>query len=205
MNIFKRIKKYFKKADWDDITLEKFYKIQDVLASVDEYTENNIKEIVYGIDTSDMSITELSKYDISFLEKELPLKNVKLKHTYVLNGREYDSNINLTMIRTNQFIDFTTYTKEKDIRYEKLLSVFIVPKGHKYNDGYNITEVQEDILQMPIAVVQSLAFFMMEQFRAFAVIFQRYLETEAKTMPKELQKITTETAKTIKDLVSFQF
>lgn len=205
MNIFKRIKKYFKKADWNDITLEKFYKIQDVLASVDEYTENNIREIVYGIDTSDMSITELSKYDISFLEKELPLKNVKLKDKYVLNGREYDSNINLTMIRTNQFIDFTTYTREKDIRYEKLLSVFIVPKGHKYNDGYNMKEVQEDILQMPIAVVQSLAFFMMEQFRTFAVIFQRYLETEAKKMPKELQKITTEASKTIKDLVSFQF
>lgn len=205
MNIFKRIKKYFKKADWDDITLEKFYKIQDVLASVDEYTENNIKEIVYGIDTSDMAISELGKYDISFLEKELPLKNVKLKETYVLNGREYDSNINLTMIRTNQFIDFTTYAREKDIHYEKLLSVFIVPKGHKYNDGYNMKEVQDDILQMSIADVQSLAFFMMEQFRAFAIIFQRYLETEAKTMPKEFQKITNQAAKTIKDLASFQF
>lgn len=205
MNIFKRIKKHFKKADWDDITLEKFYKIQDVLSSVDEYTENNIKEIVYGIDTSDMAISELGKYDISFLEKELPLKNVKLKDTYVLNGRKYDSNINLTMIRTNQFIDFTAYTREKDIHYEKLLSVFMIPKGHNYNDGYDLTEVQDDILQMTIADVQSLAFFMMEQFRAFAVIFQQYLETEVKTMPKELQKIMAEASKTIKDLASFPF
>ena len=152
-----------------------------------------------------MAISELGKYDISFLEKELPLKNVKLKYTYILNGRKYDSNINLTMIKTNQFIDFTTYTREKDVRYEKLLSVFMVPNGHKYNDGYNMKEVQDDILQMSIADVQSLAFFMMEQFRAFAVIFQRYLETEMKTMPKDLQKIMTEASKTIKDLASFQF
>lgn len=202
-NLFNR-KKELKKATWEDITLGMFYKIRDILACTDEFTIPNLIELIYKVDVTNLSITKTSQYDISFLEKELPTKNVKLKDTYILNGRKYSSNINLTEVTTAQFIDFTNYSKEKDARYEKLLSVFVVPKGHRYNDGYDLMEVQDDILQMPIADVQSLAFFMIEQFRAFAIIFQHYLMEEASKMPKDLQKITKDAAQTITNLVSFQ-
>ena len=202
-NLFNR-KKELKTATWKDITLEMFYKLRDILACPDEFTIANIIELIYKVDVTNLPITETSKYDISFLEKELPIKNVKLKDKYVLNGRKYSSNINLTEVTTAQFIDFTNYSKEKEVRYEKLLSVFMVPEGHRYNDGYDLMEVQDDILQMPIADVKSLAFFMIEQFQAFALIFQHYLTEEASKMPKELQKITKDAAQTITNLASFQ-
>lgn len=198
-------KKRFHRATWSDISLAKFYKIIELVKEPDEYTEDNLREVVYGIDPTQYSITELSKYDISFLGQPIETKNVKLKDTYVLNGHKYRSNINLTTVKTNQFIDFTNYARENDKCCEKLLSVFFVPEGHQYNDGYDIREVQEDLKQLDIATVQSLAFFMMEQFRAFAIIFQQYLEKEAKTMPKELQKTANQAAQTIRDLASFQF
>lgn len=203
MNIFKRIKKIFKKVGWSDITLEKFYKIQELVEQPDEYTENNIRDIVYGIDSASMSLTELANYSIDFLQTPIKNKNVKLQDTYVLNGREYESNINLTMIRTNQFIDFTNYSKEDNVSYEKLLSVFMVPKGHQYNDGYDMREVWDDLKQLDIVTVQSLSFFMIQQFRAFAAIFQRYLVTTAEKMPKEIKLPMEKAAAIIQDLVSF--
>lgn len=193
-------KKSKKEMSWSDITLEKFNQIQDILACVDEYTEANLVEAIYGVDTSNMSITELKQYDLSFMQSPIKNENIKLEEKYILNGRRYNSNINLTVIRTSQFNDFTNYAKEDNTPYEKLLSVFIIPEGHNYNDGYNIREVQDDIRKLPITVVMSMAFFMTKQLQMFAIIFQSYLAEETKKMnipTEEKKKMLEEIDKTI--------
>lgn len=193
-------KKSKKEMSWSDITLEKFHQIQDILACVDEYTEANLVEAIYGVDTSNMSITELKQYGLSFMQSPIKNENIKLEEKYILNGRRYNSNINLTVIRTSQFNDFTNYAKEDSNNYEKLLSVFIIPEGHNYNDGYNMREVQDDIRQLPITVVMSMAFFMTKQLQMFAIIFQSYLAEETKKMnipTEEKKKMLEEIDKTI--------
>lgn len=197
--MFKWFKKKKNKKNWEDITLSQFYQISDILEVDDDYTENNLIEVIYGVDVSNLKVTELDNYDISFLSKPIKNRNVKLKERYTINNREYDSNINLTEVRTNQFIDFTSYVRSDKLEYEKLLSVFFIPKGHKYNDGYDLREVQEDLLQLDIVTIQSLGFFMIKQYQLFAVIFQRYLEKlgEKREELKEMSKI-------IKTLVSSQ-
>ena len=193
-------KKSKKEMSWSDITLEKFHQIQDILACVDEYTEANLVEAIYGVDTSNMSITELKQYGLSFMQSPIKNENIKLEEKYILNGRRYNSNINLTVIRTSQFNDFTNYAKEDSNNYEKLLSVFIIPEGHNYNDGYNMREVQDDIRKLPITVVMSMAFFMTKQLQMFAIIFQSYLAEETKKMnipTEEKKKMLEEIDKTI--------
>lgn len=98
MSLFK--KKTIKKT-WNDITLNQFYKIQELLSDPDEYTECNLRQVIYGVDTSNMTIEESVKYDITFLGNEIDKKNVKLKETYYLNGKKYRSNINLTKVTTS--------------------------------------------------------------------------------------------------------
>lgn len=61
-----------------------------------------------------------------------------------------------------QFIDFQTFAKEPDKNVVQLLSVFLVPQGHKYNDGYDVREVQAAI-RSSLSVqdaMEAMAFFL---------------------------------------------
>lgn len=48
-------------------------------------------------------------------------------------------------LETCQYIDFKTYAPDVDNRMVELLSVILVPRGHRYNEGYDIIELQEAI------------------------------------------------------------
>lgn len=55
-------------------------------------------------------------------------------------------------LETCQYIDFQTYIADMENRMVELLSVILVPKGHRYNEGYDIIELQRDIReQMTVA------------------------------------------------------
>lgn len=164
---------------WNDITLAQFKAIKDVLSEEDDYTTFNILDIVYDIDSSNMPISELSNYSIEFLKQNVP--NVKLKDKYVLNGTTYCSNFNLTVVKTGQFVDYQNYIKQ-GAALEKLLSVFFTPEGHTYNDGYDIKQVQDDLLTLDIATVYSAAFFFKTQLSIYTHLFQQSLIHQVKKM-----------------------
>lgn len=48
-------------------------------------------------------------------------------------------------LETCQYIDFQTYAPDLDRYLVEFLSVILVPKGHRYNEGYDILEVQKAI------------------------------------------------------------
>ena len=137
---------------WKDITLRQFNKIQDLLQEIDEYTTLNIIDVIYDVDSADMPAMEvMNKYahSLDFLMTTIPT-NEKLKDVYTINQREYNSNINLTQMTTAQFVDYQNYSKENPVDISKCLSVFIIPKGHTYNDGYDLKQVQDFLLhQLP--------------------------------------------------------
>ena len=132
---------------WKDITLRQFNKIQDLLQEIDEYTTLNIIDVLYDVDSANMPAMDvMNKYahSLDFLMTTIPT-NEKLKDVYTINQREYNSNINLTQMTTAQFVDYQNYAKENPVDISKCLSVFIIPKGHTYNDGYDLKQVQDDI------------------------------------------------------------
>lgn len=146
---------------WKDITLRQFNKIQDLLQEIDEYTTLNIIDVIYNVDSADMPAMEvMSKYanSLDFLTTTIPT-NEKLKETYTINNREYNSNINLTQMTTAQFVDYQNYSKLNPVDISKCLSVFVIPKGHTYNDGYDLKQVQDDIKDLDMVTINTLAFF----------------------------------------------
>lgn len=186
-----------------EITLKDWYEIQDIMSVQDEYTIFNLIDYFYGIDSTSLPLTELSKYDISFLNDFNNLDRVKLQDEYVINGTTYVGHTDLTKINVAQFIDFQNYVKVQPIRYEKVMSVFIMPKGCKYNEGYDMKKVQQDLLELPFIVVQKLAFFFEIQLQMFVKLFLFYLTQDLKKMDgekakqaakliEEMQAITTE-------------
>lgn len=182
------------KRDWKDITLREFYKIQDIMSVEDEWTVYNLLDYIYKIDSTNMPITEVTKYDISFLNDIDKYKDIKVQDKYTINGTTYEGFVDLTKITVAQFVDYQNYVKEKPMKYENILSVFIIPEGHTYNDGYDLAKAKEDILDMPFVIVQKVAFFLTKQLEAFVQIFLYYSKEEVKKMkiPKEKKQILIE-------------
>ena len=175
---------------WKDITLRQFNKIQDLLQEIDEYTTLNIIDVLYDVDSANLPAMEvMNKYahSLDFLMTTIPT-NEKLKDTYTINQREYNSNINLTQMTTAQFVDYQNYSKENPVDISKCLSVFIIPKGHTYNDGYDLKQVQDDIKDLDMVTINTLAFF-------FKKLYILLLETTLLCLTQDMKKMNIPTEK----------
>lgn len=171
---------------WNNIT---YRQLLDIKEAVNIEDENErvcaIMEAVFGEDVLDLPLKEFTEKcnELSFLQKPIPndlhVKNIKV------NGREYYFDGLLGNITTAQYIDFQNYQKNED--EQKAFSVFIIPKGHKYNDGYDMEQVFNDILDIPVPVLFSASFFFSRQFELFIKIFRRYSIKQMKKLglPKE--------------------
>lgn len=172
---------------WDDITLEKFYKIQEFISEPDDWTTYNLVDLIYDVDCQNMPLSELGKFSLDFLTQ--PINKVKVNKIIDINGRKYNTNVDLTKVTVAQFIDYQNYSKMEQPKYEDLLSVLIWPVEAKdYNSGYDINVVKQDILQMPITVIQTLAFFFLKQIEIFTVLFLYYSKEEIMKMNLEENK-----------------
>lgn len=164
-----------KSRNWSNISLKDFYEMQNIIAVQDDYTLYNLLDYLYDIDSSNMPIQEVKQYSLSFLNDNIDDVDID---TY--QDEKYDINLDITKVSVAQFIDYQNYVKEKEIRYEKILSVFVIPKGHEYNDGYSLKEVQEDILNWQFAIVKKISFFFATQLTTFVTLFLYYSKEEMK-------------------------
>lgn len=175
---------------WSDISLKQFKEIEK-LNSIEDNDDKmfQVCQIIYGDDVLDLPLNEFKKKvkELSFLSKKIKTETPPKK--FNVNGREYYLDGLLGRITTKQFIDFQNHSKSNFI--EGMLSVFIIPKGHKYNDGYDMEQVFEDIMDMPITLTNSIAFFFKIQFVKSLEIFQSYLTkmTKKTEMTKEMKPI----------------
>ena len=171
---------------WNDITYRTLLDIREA-SNIEDENERvfAIMEAVFGEDVLDLPLKNFNEKckELQFLQKEIPndlhVKDIKV------NGRSYYFDGLLGKITTAQYIDFQNYQKNND--EQKSFSVFIIPKGHKYNDGYDIEQVFNDILDIPVPVLFSASFFFSRQFELFIRIFRRYSIKQMKKtgLPKE--------------------
>lgn len=168
-NFFKK-KRTIQDKSWKDITVAKYYQIVELLKEQDDYTAMNLIDVIWEVDSFSMPATEANLYaaKLSFLTKDID--NVIPKKHYRLNNTKYDSNCDLTVMSTAQFVDYQNYIKNN--RIEEILSVFFVPDGHEYNDGYDIKQVQKDLLMLPITDAYAIAFFFATQFKLYCNRFR---------------------------------
>lgn len=172
--------------NWSNITYRTLLDIREA-ANIEDENERvyAIMEAVFGEDVLNLPLKDFNEKckELQFLQKEIPndlhVKDIKV------NGRTYYFDGLLGKITTAQYIDFQNYQKNND--EQKSFSVFIIPKGHKYNDGYDMEQVFNDILDIPVPVLFSASFFFSRQFELFIRIFQRYSIKQMKKLglPKE--------------------
>ena len=204
MDFIKNIFKKRKKMTWYDVTLCKFNELQKLFEIEDE-TERilAIAELLLGEDVTNLPLKEFNEKfkQLGFLKEEIPNKIPPEK--VEVNGRKYFLDCLLGNISTAQYVDFTNHSNSGDL--SKMLSVFIIPEGHKYNDGYDMLQVISDINDLPIPIVNSISFFFRRQFSVFMKIFQRYAIKQIKktNLPKEAKENMIKAVEKSVDLALF--
>ena len=98
----------------------------------------------------------------------------------------------LKKILDSKKVDYQTFiTKPFRESYDKILSIFIIPAGHNYNEGYDILDVQKMIREnMNWVNIQSLLNFILVKYVKSYMRIQAYL---TKKIRKEKNQIKRDT------------
>lgn len=139
-----------KKLKWSDITLAAHQRILNAYATTedDDLLTYNLVTAVYGWEEGKiekMTIAEANEWvDTIMFLAEKP-KPVTAKSHYILNGKRYNTTMNLTKVSTAQYIDFQQMADKSGEMPAEFLSIILIPNGCDYNEGYEISDVVEDI------------------------------------------------------------
>lgn len=116
--------------------LDRQVKILSILTKVDEDTLLNMPIYDFKALTSKMG----------FLENALPTKVTRLAESYKIGKFELIPVTDMRKVITAQYIDFQTFHQAGfEEHFVEILSCLLVPKDKKYNQDYDIIEVQDAI------------------------------------------------------------
>lgn len=161
---------------WKNINLRTYSEIYNILTS-DEIEQDEklvlITQLIYNINVLEKPIIEVKKYfeEVNrLLKTDIPKEAVQ--DTYIINNVKYKLFKDVEKISTAMFIDYSNYLQNNfNINnYNEFLSIFLIPEGHTYNDGYDVRKVQSDIDDyLPIVSAVSIADF----FLSYSIRLQK--------------------------------
>ena len=97
--------------------------------------------------------------------------------------------LDFTQITVAQMMDFSVLSTDPIENIEKLLAIFLIPKGKKYNDGYDLMEVQKAILKMPFNELSPLLAFFLKWFPGCRNHIQISCLEEVRKQTKKIMKL----------------
>ena len=131
------------------------------------YADTNVDDILKLLpDEAGMYMAEMSDVISSYKPS-----NTKHPKSIKINDQVYNVNYNIGKLNMAQYIDFqqTIVNKNYLENLPALLSIFIIPKGHKYNDDYDILELR-NILENNITLDEALSIVFFLKTRSISLI-----------------------------------
>lgn len=202
------MKKEINKYSWDYLTTEQYFDIADICEdkSIDDEIIRNARMVAIIEDTDeDTVMSENYEETIRKFAKLNFLLDFKIIDNYspkaiTIGNTKYNVVNDFSKIQTNQFADAKCFIVKpfREI-YDKLLSVFVVPDGHKYNDGYDIKVVQEDIKKLSFRQVQSLINFILRVYAKYVNSSLQYIRQATK------KKIKKEKSRYRKEIMRIEY
>lgn len=116
--------------------------------------------------------------------KTAPTPGPVAKH-YNLRGLDLIPVTDARKMTAAQYIDFQTFAQDQNNRIAELLSCFLVPRGMRYNDGYDVLDVQTAIRE-DMTITQALgllAFFLSKLRRSTISTLRSSIKAMKKTNP----------------------
>jgi hypothetical protein len=162
------------KKSWKDITIADFKVIYDLQRENPEDRLLRLVALVNEVsyeDVLEMPISKLEAHfkDIDFLgqEPKIPL----MKGSYELGGTKYK--VHTGELTTAMYIDFKQMAETYFDNLPQFLSIFLIPAGHKYGDGYDLVKTYQDISTMSIVDARAVASFFLTACGLSTAIFLR--------------------------------
>lgn len=160
-----------KKKNWDEITINDYKRIVEICQ--DEYdtvTEKNIEVLAVLCDVDsdtmwDMPVIELQDMiqSLSFLN-EFDFDKKKKYKKLKIDDLELVCDCKVSKMSVAQYVDFQAFWIRSNTDLARMISVFYVPQGCKYNEGYDIDDVVEKIENnVSIAMANSICFFLLKK------------------------------------------
>lgn len=156
--------------NYNRLPIGKYLEIQGIVTdpSLEELDKQvKVISILADIDEEEVLHLPLGDYQslsakTAFLAKE-DTNNHRVAKTYNLAEFKLKPLTDFRKIETCQFVDFQTFAAEPDKRLVELLSVFLVPDGKRYNDGYDVMDVQRAIREnMSVSDAVALSAFFLD-------------------------------------------
>ena len=195
------------KNSWDSLSWKEYEQLEQILNTdiPSDYKTVHVIALLSGL-----TVEEIERIPVNQFNKILPalefLQTEPETHyhqfEYTINGREYDFKGKLQEITTAQYIDYRAYISEDQKDIVKLMSVFLIPKGHEYNDGYDMEQVINDINDMCWLDLRAAAFFFRIQLAAYILILKSSLEKTLKATKKN--KTPQEKKQIQKDIINLE-
>lgn len=155
----------------------------NILSVLSDYTEDELLEMPMDEFEKLMSKT-------SFLYKEVEKLDWKhLGKTITINGKKYNIIKDARKMTAGQYIDYKTYMKQVDKFLEMipyLLTVFVIPEGCKYNDGYDVEDLAKELdNNLDIRTAICISDFFQHQSTLSMLASVRYLKWMMKRILKK--------------------
>lgn len=157
--------KYLKTLEiFNDASLSDLDKNIEILAIYADTTVDNILKL--RPDVVEEYFAEMSN-SISSYKPSNSKRPKKIK----INDQVYTINYNIGKLNMAQYIDFQQIIVKKNYleNLPALLSIFIIPKGHKYNDDYDIIELRRT-LENNITLDEALSIIFFSKMKSISLI-----------------------------------
>lgn len=157
---------------WRTLPIGKYLKIAALAKDESlEEIDRQVKVVAILNDMAEEDVLNLPIDDFSKLSRESMFlrqtpneDHSKIADSYKIGDFNLIPTQNLSKITTAQYIDFQSFSKDAETNMVELLSCFLVPKGMKYNQGYEIADVQKAIREnLSVVDTLSLSAFFLKQ------------------------------------------
>lgn len=149
------------------LPLGTYLKINAILEREGKELDKQVEIIAILADKSPDEVLLLPLADYSAMAKETAFLREYSKPTEISGAWRFGDLapvLDFRKINTAQYVDFQAFSKDFPASLPQLLSVFLVPEGKAYNDGYDVLEVQERVKQIPFPDALGLAAFFFGRF-----------------------------------------
>lgn len=183
-----------KYKNYDELTLEKYLKMKDIIVSNDNDIDKEFNLIALLADISLDEVMECNLGDIQGISNKcnwLATEHINIKgdiHEITINGVDYEVVSDLQNFSVAQYVDFQNYPKDEHHLAENL-STFVIPKGKKYGEGYDVEETISDFNKyMDISTAITLQNFFMRKLLTY---IKDILHSLVQLMKMEMKKKKT--------------
>ena len=201
--------------NWRDLPVGVYLDILDVQKEPGEeiHRQAAILSLLTGMDPAEVLNLPLDEYRrlrgaAAFLAEPCPDDLLRIADKYPLGPLVLRPTLEYDKLTVAQYVDFQTFSKDPQKYLAELISVLVVPDGHKYGDGYDVKDVQAAIREW-MNVADALA--LLAHFFAWSsslihntpASFRLLAETKTPEERRLLKRLLKKMARTEATLSSF--